>query len=146
MAASRSFRLPLLALAAAALASVAAVAAIGVAQTTATETPLIDAAELIDRVARGEDLLILDVRSVEEFAAGHVPGALNIPHTEVADRLEEIANLGEVEIVLYCRSGRRAGMAADVLRDAGYERLLHLDGDMLGWQARQLPVVREPGS
>jgi rhodanese-related sulfurtransferase len=143
MTGPRSFRLPLLALAAVALASLAA---IGVAQTTDTATPLIDADQLIDRVARGDEVLILDVRSVEEFAAGHVPGALNIPHTEVADRLEEIAAYGDIEIVLYCRSGRRAGMAADVLRGEGFERLLHLEGDMLGWQARQLPVVREPGS
>lgn len=136
-------RLPLVALAVLAALSLGA---LGMAQTAATETPLIDAAELVDRVARGEDLVILDVRSPEEFAAGHVPGAINIPHGEMGDRLEEIAALGNLEIVLYCRSGRRAGIAADVLRGAGYERLLHLDGDMLGWQARQLPVVREPGS
>ena len=116
------------------------------AQVQAVETTLISASELIDRVARGDELTILDVRTVEEFAEGHVPGAINIPHTEVADRLAEIAAMGDTEIVLYCRSGLRAGVAADVLRAAGYVRLLHLDGDMLGWQADQLPIEREPGS
>lgn len=143
MTASSNRRLPLLVLAAVAVISLAA---LGIAQTTANATPLIDADELIDRVARGEQLLILDVRSEEEFADGHVPGAINIPHGEVGDRLDEIAARGDLEIVLYCQSGRRAGIAAGVLREAGYERLLHLDGDMLGWRARQLPVVREPGS
>jgi len=116
------------------------------AQVETVETPLISATDLIDRVARGEALTILDVRTVEEYADGHVPGAVNIPHTEIADRLAEIAALGDNEIVLYCRSGRRAGVAAEVLRAAGYGRLLHLDGDMNGWREDQLPIVRESGS
>ena len=143
MSSSRNSRFPTVALGALA---VLALAALVIAQTTADGTPLIQSDELLDRVARGEELLILDVRSEEEFAGGRVPGAINIPHTEVESRLDEIAAYGDVEIVLYCRSGRRAGMAAGVLREAGYERLLHLDGDMNGWESRQLPVVRGPGS
>jgi rhodanese-related sulfurtransferase len=142
MNAPRSSRLPLLAFAG--LVALA-LAALVMAQTgVATERIAPD--DLIDRVARGDDLLILDVRTVEEFTEGRVPGAVNIPHTELSARLDEIAAAGDVEIVLYCRSGRRAEIAAGTLREAGYERLLHLDGDMQGWELRQLPVVRDPGS
>jgi len=62
---------------------------------------------------------VVDVRGAHEFAGKHVPGAINIPHTEIG------ANLGRVgpkdsPVVLYCRSGARSGMAARVLRGAGY--------------------------
>jgi rhodanese-related sulfurtransferase len=112
-------------------------------QATDTTTQ-ISADDLLDRLARGEALLLVDVRSEEEFADGHVPGAINIPYGDVAARLDEIVAHGEVEVVLYCRSGRRASIAADTLRDNGVDRLLHLSGDMRGWQARQLPVVKGP--
>jgi phage shock protein E len=83
-------------------------------------------------------LLLLDVRTPKEFAAGHVPGAVNIPYDQVASHLSEIPK-GD-EVVLYCHSGRRAGLAADVLAANGYTKLAHLEGDMLGWQSAGRPV------
>jgi phage shock protein E len=89
---------------------------------------------------------VLDVRSPEEYIAGHVPGAVNIPHDQVAARLAEVPK--DKDVVLYCRSGRRAGMAAEVLAANGYTRLKHLEGDMLGWQEEQRPVEvpRDPSA
>ena len=52
--------------------------------------------------------VILDVRTPEEYAAGHVPGAINIPHDQVRARLAEIDSAKDQPIVVYCRSGRRA--------------------------------------
>lgn len=76
--------------------------------------------------------LLLDVRTPEEFAQGHLPGALNIP----VDALE--ARLGEVpperEVVVYCRSGRRSARAADVLRTHGHGQVFDL-GAMSDWPA-----------
>jgi phage shock protein E len=83
-------------------------------------------------------LLLLDVRTPEEFAAGHIPGAVNIPYDQVATHLGEIPK-GE-EVVLYCHSGRRAGLAAETLAAHGYTKLAHLTGDMPGWQAAGRPV------
>ena len=104
------------------------------------------AAELLERQRRGWPLLLIDVRTPEEYAGGHVPGAINVPHTQVQARLQEIrrAAAGR-EIVLYCRSGRRAGIAREILARAGFERLLHLQGDMLGWQRQGLPVEEPSG-
>lgn len=83
-------------------------------------------------------LYVLDVRSPEEFASGHVPGAVNIPYDQVASRLAEIPK--DKELVLYCRSGRRAGLAAAELEKAGYEDLKLMQGDMPGWEKAGLPV------
>jgi phage shock protein E len=93
-------------------------------------------AELAARVERqDQDLVVLDVRSAEEFAAGHVPGARNMAHDQLHTRLQELAADKDKDVVLYCRSGRRALHAARILRDAGFTRLLHLEGDYPAWEA-----------
>jgi len=74
---------------------------------------------------------VLDVRTPEEYASGYVPGALNIPHDQLASRLAEVPK--DRPVVLYCRSGRRAALAAEVLEANGYKDLEHLDGDMQAW-------------
>ena len=86
-----------------------------------------------------EGALILDVRTEAEFGSGHVPGAVNIPHDELASRLSELASTDQ-PVVVYCRSGKRAGVASSVLLDAGYTNVLHLEGDMNAWQANGLPT------
>lgn len=93
---------------------------------------------LLDMQAQGTPMLLLDVRTPEEFAAGHIAGAVNIPYDQVASRLEEIPK--DKEVVLYCKSGRRSGMAAETLAVNGYTKLGHLDGDMQGWTAAGRPV------
>ncbi len=67
---------------------------------------------------KDSQVFVLDVRTPAEFAAGHVPGAVNIPYDQVASHLGEIPK--DDEIVLYCHSGRRAGLAAEVLAANGY--------------------------
>ena len=88
----------------------------------------------------GDHLFVLDVRTPEEFAAGHVPGAVNISHEQLAARLAEVPK--DKDVVLYCRSGKRAGMAADVLRANGYTRLSQLEGDMQAWSANGRPIAK----
>ena len=90
------------------------------------------------QVKKDPALFVLDVRSPEEFAAGHVPGAVNIPHDQVASRLAEIPK--DKEVVLYCRSGRRSGLAAETLEANGYKDLRLMQGDMAGWEKAGLPV------
>lgn len=83
-------------------------------------------------------LYVLDVRAPEEYAAGHVPGAVNIPHDQIASRLAEVPK--DKDVVLYCRSGRRSALAAEVLAGSGYDRLQLMQGDMPGWMAKDRPV------
>lgn len=76
------------------------------------------------RVLIEEGAVVIDVRSPEEYASGHLEGALNIPHTEIADRLKELPE-NEKSVVVYCRSGRRSEIAAGVLREKGYTRVVN---------------------
>ena len=100
----------------------------------------VSAGELADRVARGSAPVVLDVRTREEHARGHVPGAVNIPHDELATRLAELPAKKSDEIVVYCQSGRRAQLAEQVLRHNGYTNVRDLDGHWQGWRASELPA------
>ena len=83
----------------------------------------IDADEGREKVAHGA--VLVDVRTADEFRAGHVPGARNIPHSEVEQRLAEFGSDRKREIVLYCGSGRRAGLAQEILRAHGYTNVFN---------------------
>jgi len=87
--------------------------------------------------------IVLDVRRAEEFAAGRVPGARNIPHDAIlADAAKALGAPQDAEIVVYCQSGRRANMALEALQKAGYTRLSHLEGDYVAWQSQGRPVEK----
>jgi rhodanese-related sulfurtransferase len=101
--------------------------------------PLISPQVLLERQAKKDpSLFVLDVRTAKEFAEGHVPGAVNVPYDQVASRLAQIPK--DKDVVLYCRSGRRAGLAAGVLEANGYKELKQLQGDMEAWLKDGRPV------
>lgn len=85
------------------------------------------------------ELLIIDVRTPQEFAAGHVPNAINIPVAMIQEGKFDFNNESK-KIVVYCRSGRRAQAALNELHDAGFDNLFHLEGDMSAWEAEGLPI------
>ena len=65
---------------------------------------------------------VVDVRTPQEFASGHVPGAINIPYDDIGKRASEIGP-PSTQVLLYCRTGRRSGIAADALDRAGYKKV-----------------------
>jgi rhodanese-related sulfurtransferase len=94
---------------------------------------------LLERQQKGDQTTyVLDVRSPEEYASGHVPGAVNIPYDQLASRISEVPK--DKDVVLYCKSGRRAGIAAETLAGQGYTRLQHLEGDIVAWVDKGRPV------
>ncbi|MEE9281365.1 MAG: rhodanese-like domain-containing protein [Myxococcota bacterium] len=84
--------------------------------------------------------LLLDVRTSGEYASGHLPGAINIPHAELPERSPEIAEFRSRGVIAYCESGRRAAIALESLREAGFREIGHLEGDMAGWRGAGLPT------
>jgi rhodanese-related sulfurtransferase len=92
--------------------------------------------------AKDQKILVLDVRSDEEYAAGHVPGAVHIPYDQLESRIEEVRVVSAERIVVYCESGRRAGKAEAILTQAGFENVEDLDGHMKGWRSDKRPTKR----
>jgi rhodanese-related sulfurtransferase/predicted transcriptional regulator len=95
--------------------------------------------ELANRLRRKDDLLVLDVRPAQEYAAGHLPGAVSIPVAELKRRLSELPK--DKEIVAYCRGSfcAFAPEAARYLDKKGFRTRL-LDGGLPDWEAAGLPV------
>ncbi len=85
--------------------------------------------------------LLLDVRSDEEFQAGHIAGAIHIPHTELAARLSEV-QVPDAGVIVYCQKGPRARMAEQTLVEHGVAGVMHLQDGFSGWEAASLPVER----
>ncbi len=89
---------------------------------------------LLENEERKGDFLLIDVRTPGEYASGHIPGAININHTDIAARIEEafaqngVENTKDAEIVVYCRSGSRSGYARGVLESMGYTNVTNFGG------------------
>lgn len=71
----------------------------------------------------GESAIIIDVRTKQEFDAGHIKGALNIPYDIIADKIGGVTTDKERKIILYCRSARRSGIAKNTLEKMGYRNV-----------------------
>lgn len=84
--------------------------------------------------------VFLDVRTPEEFAAGHIPGAVNIPVQELATRMSEVP--ANKRVYVYCRSGKRAAKASAMLARAGYHNIENVPDSMDGWRAAGYPVEK----
>jgi rhodanese-related sulfurtransferase len=126
------------------LPALAAVLAVLLASAAWADEPSpIEPQALAERVAAADPLLlVLDVRTAAEFDEGHIPGAVNIPYDSLAARITELGPAGARDVVVYCRSGRRAAIALTTLKDAGFSRLLHLEGDWLRWSEEHRPLIK----
>lgn len=84
--------------------------------------------EAKDRIDSGDDLVILDVRTAEEYAEKHIPGAVLLPNEDIeTEPLEALPDL-EQEILVYCRSGNRSAQASKKLLEAGYTNIYDFGG------------------
>ncbi len=88
-----------------------------------------DAKKLMDTEA---DFIIIDARTAEEFAEGHIPDAVLIPEYEIADRAPSELPDKDQLILVYCRSGRRSKIASQALADLGYTNVKEFGG-ILDW-------------
>jgi phage shock protein E len=72
--------------------------------------------------------LVIDVRTDREYVSGHLEDALLIPHQKIVSQLKKLELRKDLQIVVYCRSGQRAGVAERALRDAGYTHIFNGGG------------------
>lgn len=104
--------------------------------------PQISPADLQARLAAGEEVHVLDVRSDAEWAAGHVVGARHLMGGWVLERRDELPP-PESEIAVFCGGGYRSTVIASVLARHGYSRLLNVTGGMAAWRRSELPVTAD---
>src|SRR5262249_17763481 len=111
------------------------------AQPRRAETPVtqqVQPAQLKSRIDRGDKLVLLDVRTPQEWEICRLPGARLVPLNELPSRVGELRK--DEEIVVYCKMGPRSDRAASFLRDAGYSAT-SLRGGILAWSREIDPSV-----
>lgn len=90
------------------------------------DVPTVD----IEQTAAHDGAFLLDVREVGEWIHGHIPGTVNIPLGELADRLDDVAR--DREVIVICRSGNRSALATQLLRSIGIEAF-NMRGGTTAW-------------
>nr|WP_308633479.1 rhodanese-like domain-containing protein [Massilia sp. YIM B02443] len=100
-------------------------------------TPL----QLTQMINRGKTVVV-DVRSADEFAAGHLRDAKHIPLADLANRIGELDKSKNRTVVVVCQTGARADKAARQLQAAGFEDVYALEGGQAAWIAAGLPVTK----
>jgi rhodanese-related sulfurtransferase len=95
------------------------------------------------QLMNSEDIVVLDVREPSETAAGKIAKAIQIPVGAVSKRLGELEKFKDKTLLVYCKSGARAGVACKELGKNGFEKVFSLNGGMLAWQEAHLPVSKK---
>ncbi len=84
--------------------------------------------EAVELMNNETDYIILDVRRTDEFAAGHIPNAINLPNEDIgSDEISELPNKDQL-ILVYCRSGNRSRQASEKLAALGYTNIVEFGG------------------
>ena len=93
------------------------------------------------KVIETEKVVILDVRTPAEFMSGHIAGAINID-AESGNFANEIKSLDpNSTYAIYCRSGRRSGVASESMADAGFVKIYNMNGGTIDWEAAGFPLT-----
>tara|TARA_B100001123_G_scaffold388923_1_gene465300 strand:- start:204 stop:587 length:384 start_codon:yes stop_codon:yes gene_type:complete len=99
-----------------------------------TSAELWTVSELKESISKlDHELVLLDVRTQAEYDSGHILNAINISHEQILEDPELLAEYKDSQMVVFCRSGVRAGKVIQLLESIGFEDIIDIDGDMLAW-------------
>jgi rhodanese-related sulfurtransferase len=99
-------------------------------------------ADSLQSLLKDEHGILLDVRTPEEYAEGHIPGAINIDYR--SEHFSEGLDTLNKDLVyqVYCHSGRRSSESSEIMKKKGFKSIYNLEGGILEWQKKGYPVVK----
>lgn len=103
------------------------------------EVSAFEAVQLINR----KDALVIDVRDVGEFEAGHIAGAKHMPEAQLASRVKELEKFKDRPVILTCRTGSRSVPAVKLLRAGGFAGAVNLGGGIGAWEQAGMPLQKK---
>ena len=124
--------------------AVAAIASVGLLAGCSSSNEAIKKVDPVEfsEVISQPDVIILDVRTPDEFNAGHIANAINI-NLEGSDFSSEVSKLDKnATVAVYCRSGNRSGVATEQMAELGFTDMYHMQGGIVDWEAAGGPVVK----
>ena len=102
--------------------------------------PPAEVSALMEEKGQGSGIVIIDVRRPDEFAAGHIRGAINVDSVQFSERLASLDLDGAY--VIYCQRGGRSAGVRELMREAGFREVYEIEGGMSAWRTAGYPVVR----
>ena len=95
------------------------------------------------RIEAGEKFLLVDVREDNEWAKGHIPGAVHLGRGIIERDVETAVPDKNATLVLYCGGGFRSALAADNLQKMGYKNVISMDGGWRAWTESNFPIAKD---
>lgn len=102
-----------------------------------------DYREIKKKLDAGEKMIVVDTREDNEWARGHVPGAIHLGKGVIERDIERAIPDKDATIVLYCGGGYRSALAADNLQKMGYRNVISMDGGWRGWTESGYPTIKD---
>ncbi|WP_299229176.1 rhodanese-like domain-containing protein [Sulfurihydrogenibium sp.] len=102
----------------------------------------LNAKQFYEMIQKEKNVIILDVRTPQEYQEGHISNAINIPVQILGQQLDKLNNFKDKKILVYCRSGHRSAIASQILDRAGFKNVYNLKGGLFEWKASGLPLVK----
>ena len=96
---------------------------------------------VVTRMINADEAVLVDIRDTKEFKAGHIAGAINIPHLKLMERLAELESYRDKAIIVADKVGQQSGAIGRKLQQKEFS-VLRLTGGMMEWQNQKLPVVK----
>ena len=98
--------------------------------------------QILTNFVNREDAVVVDIRGQADFNKGHIPGALNVPLSQLKEKASDLEKYKGRPIIMVCANGIQVGGACEILRKAGIEQLHKLAGGMGSWSNDNLPMAK----
>jgi len=95
------------------------------------------------RLINQNNALVLDIREKADFKAGHLVDSVNIPNSQVVNRISELEKHKSDPIIVVCKTGQTASAASKTLKDNGFAQVYRLSGGIMEWTNNNLPLVKK---
>lgn len=102
---------------------------------------ILNASELKNALEKEKDFVLVDVRTPDEYKAGHLSGSLLVPLDTIDRNAENVLTDKDKKLFVYCRTGRRSAEAVGKLRSMGYTNVYDVSGGITAWQASGYPII-----
>lgn len=103
--------------------------------------PTVQVEDVKQAMDSGASYVLLDVRTKEEYARGHIEGSINIPLDELQSQVKTVVEEKSSLVYTYCLSGSRSVLAVSEMQEMGYSNVFDVSHGLLAWRVKQFPVV-----
>lgn len=105
------------------------------------EIPEIKPKEMYESINRGDEIIILDVRTKEEFDEGYIKDAINLPLDVLENDILKVVPDKRAKVYVYCHSGARSEAAVEYMMKQGYSQVFNMINGIAQWESENLPVI-----